>query len=425
MPSPADPSPAEPPPAGPSHDAVDLPRLRRTLGVPALSRLVDRLAQRIELGRPLSGPLTLAGVSAAERTALGGLLGSRRGGASVTVDLDAVAQTMRAAGIAPGLTSAVQSLAGPIVPRADLQAAQAQARSLALAVVDGCLHANEPWFADWVAWLSAGPLTRLLRSDAADLIAQTVAVLDRLPGAGLPLSVLAERATGDTKALAPEEPLARLALRALALRAGCAPPADRAAQRELWASAGVIVDDLASQVLLLNVRTIEGGTVSGWLNDAADLGIPFRLTLQQLRLRPVAAVAADIFVCENPAVLRAATAELGRDCAPLVCTEGVPSAACHGFLEAAVAAGARLRWRADFDWAGLRITGAARARHAAAPWRMGSEDYAAALDAGGSEPLRGAPADSPWDPALAPLLAETGHAVMEERLIPQLLADLH
>ncbi|MBC6458894.1 DUF2399 domain-containing protein [Actinomadura sp. HBU206391] len=38
--------------------------------------------------------------------------------------------------------------------------------------------------------------------------------------------------------------------------------------------------------------------------------------------------------------------------------------------------------------------------------------------------MRGTPADSSWDPALAPLLAETGQAVMEERLIPHLLADL-
>ncbi|GAA2096937.1 TIGR02679 family protein [Actinomadura alba] len=411
-------------PADPSQDAVDLPRLRRTLGAPALSGLVDRLVQRIRLGRPLSGSLTLSGISDAERRALRGLLGSRYGGASVTINLDALAETLRAAGIAPDLESALQSLAGPIVSRADLQAAEAEARSLALAVLDGCVHAGEPWFADWVVQLSAGPLTRLLRSDAAELIAQAVAVLDRLPGVSLPLSVLAERATGDTKSLASEEPLSRLVLRALALRAGTAPPVGSEARRALWASAGVIVDDLASQVLLLNVRAHPGATVPDWLNDAADLGIPFRLTLQQLRLQPVVPVVPEIFVCENPAVLRAATAELGRGCAPLVCTEGVPSAACHALLEAAATAGARLRWRADFDWAGLRITGAALTRHGAVPWRMGSEDYAAALEAGASEPLRGTPADSSWDPALAPLLAETGQAVMEERLIPHLLADL-
>jgi Protein of unknown function C-terminus (DUF2399) len=32
--------------------------------------------------------------------------------------------------------------------------------------------------------------------------------------------------------------------------------------------------------------------------------------------------------------------------------------------------GTPLHWRADFDWAGLRIIGAALTRHAALPWRM-------------------------------------------------------
>ena len=77
--------------------------------------------------------------------------------------------------------------------------------------------------------------------------------------------------------------------------------------------------------------------MSGWLNDAAGSGIPFRLTLQQAAL--VSAPAADIYVCENPAVLRVAEAELGAGGATLVCTEGVPSAACHAVLGKATARG--------------------------------------------------------------------------------------
>jgi Protein of unknown function C-terminus (DUF2399) len=51
-------------------------------------------------------------------------------------------------------------------------------------------------------------------------------------------------------------------------------------------------------------------------------------------------------------------------------------------------------------------------------------DYEAALAAGPTERLRGSAADCLWDPALANLMAKTGRAVMEERLIPLLLADL-
>ncbi len=55
---------------------------------------------------------------------------------------------------------------------------------------------------------------------------------------------------------------------------------------------------------------------------------------------------------------------------------------------------------------------------------MSAADHESALAAGDSEPLRGSPAPSPWDPALARRMRETGRAVMEERMLPLLLADL-
>jgi hypothetical protein len=100
----------------------------------------------------------------------------------------------------------------------------------------------------------------------------------------------------------------------------------------------------------------------------------------------------------------------------------VPSTACWRLLGAA--AGVEVRWRNDFDWAGLRITAAAVERIAARPWRMGEADYTAALATGGSEPLRGAPAPSPWEPGLAAALTRAGRSVMEERLVSVLLDDL-
>lgn len=137
---------------------------------------------------------------------------------------------------------------------------------------------------------------------------------------------------------------------------------------------------------------------------------------------PLIAQVEQVFVCENPAVLRSAAARLGACSAPLVCTEGVPSTACWRLL--GTVGDAEIRWRNDFDWTGLRITGAALDRIAARPWRMDEADYTAALKSGDTEPLRGAPAPSPWDPGLAEALADAGRSVMEERLVPDLLADL-
>src|SRR5260370_29936121 len=76
----------------------------------------------------------------------------------------------------------------------------------------------------------------------------------------------------------------------------------------------------------------------------------------------------------------------------------MPSAACHKLLGSAVAQGARSHWRADFDWTGLRIVGAAITAHGAQPWRMTAADYRHALETGESTPLTGSPAATPMGP---------------------------
>jgi uncharacterized protein (TIGR02679 family) len=163
-----------------------------------------------------------------------------------------------------------------------------------------------------------------------------------------------------------------------------------------------------------------GGVLGRWLTEAAAMGMPFRVTLHQLSTMPVLVDVPSVYVCENPAVLRAAAAELGSRCAPLVCTEGIPSAACHRLLAAAP----QLHWRGDFDWTGLRTTAAAVVRYGAVPWRMSAADYSTALAGGDSEPLKGSPVMSPWDPELADRMRSAGRAVMEERLVPRLVSDL-
>ncbi|EGX54912.1 hypothetical protein SZN_35532 [Streptomyces zinciresistens K42] len=339
-----------------------------------------------------------------------------------------------------GLLQTLGRLHGPLRDRPAERADEQGRRDRALESAHSSRLARQGWFAAWLDRIAAdGTLTRLVRRGDAPLLGAAVRVLERLTGdvdgsAGspkpapgvLPLPVLAEWATGDTKALVPGAPLEQLVLRALAQRAGGGSevPTDRAGRRALWESAGAIADDLASQVLVLNIGAEGDTVVCDWLRDAADFGIPFRLTLHQLATDPVVPAARTVFVCENPAVLRAAAGELRETGAALVCTEGVPSAACHKLLGDAVRAGARLHWRADFDWVGLRITANAMARHGARPWRMTAADYTAALGEGGSTPLAGPPAPSPWDPGLALSMAASGSTVMEERLLPVLLSDL-
>ncbi|MCF6476510.1 DUF2399 domain-containing protein [Nonomuraea sp. MG754425] len=123
----------------------------------------------------------------------------------------------------------------------------------------------------------------------------------------------------------------------------------------------------------------------------------------------------------TPAVLRAAVG-VGVGQAALICTEGVPSLACHRLLAACT--GRTLRWRGDFDWTGLRTTAHAVDSYEAEPWRIDTATYEQALARGESEPLKGSPAASSWAPDLAGRMLATGRAVIEERIVAELIADL-
>jgi uncharacterized protein (TIGR02679 family) len=394
------------------------------------TRLLAAARRRLErTGGVLDGEIGLTDPSEAERRTVIGITGRYRPETARRLavplrDLDGYLYDR----YGTGLLQTLGRLHGPLRDRPAERADEDARREQALKSAHSSRLARKGWFATWLELIAGdGTLTRLVRRGDAPLLDAAVRVLERLTGdptGTLPLPVLAEWATGDTKALAPGTPLEQLVLRALAQRTGGDVPRERAGRRTLWESAGAIADDLASQVLVLNIGAEGDTVVCDWLRDAADFGIPFRLTLHQLATDPVVPAARTIFVCENPAVLRAAAGELKDTGAALVCTEGVPSAACHKLLGDAVRAGARLHWRADFDWAGLRITADAVARHGARPWRMTAADYTAALSKGESTPLAGPPAASPWDPELARAMNVSCSTVMEERLLPALLSDL-
>jgi hypothetical protein len=130
-----------------------------------------------------------------------------------------------------------------------------------------------------------------------------------------------------------------------------------------------LADDLASRVLVLNLPA-EGEGLGEWLTGAARYGTPFQVTLHQLDAHPIQVFCPQIFVCENPAVLRRACAELGPACPPLVCTEGRPSGAFHRLAGLVVGAGAEL-------WVPRRLRLARcgdRGGRDRAPWRAGLAD---------------------------------------------------
>jgi len=388
---------------------------------------VFRIRSKLERGERLDGTVTLVGATPAQRRAVGRLLGHNPGrGSSLSVDLPAVATELFRAAAAPNLRAAVEELGGPVRDLAAERAAELQRWGDALGPMQASPLADLAWYREWLEHIRRdGTVTRLIRQGHSDVLGQATAVLEQLPCGSEPpdaaLSKLAATVTGTARALT-DGPLANLVLRALAIREGVSAPASEEAAQALWSSIGIVSDDLACQVLVLNLRS-GGEPVGRWLTEAAIAGEPFRLTLRQLVKAPVLPWALDIYVCASSALVRAAADELGQDCPALICTEGEPSVACSRLLQAASASGSVLHWHADFSWAGLRSTATAIQRFRAQPWQMAASDYEDHMRQGGA-PLRGRPEPASWDPRLAELMQRAGRSVSEDRMSASLLADL-
>jgi uncharacterized protein (TIGR02679 family) len=239
------------------------------------------------------------------------------------------------------------------------------------------------------------------------------------------LAELAATITGDTKTLNPGTVLATLVLRGLAFRLGSDRPKTTEERRDLWDRSGVIVDDLASRVLVLNLPA-EGDGLGEWLTSAKARGVPFYVTLHQLVTMPITVPPRQLVrACENPAILRRAAGQLGADAEPLVCTEGQPSTAFRRLAAAIARAGGRLAYHGDFDWPGIAIANGVITRHNARPWRLTAAEYEGAIKKNADYvSLAGTPQPTPWDPSLAATMTEHGRAIYEESVADRLIADL-
>ncbi|MFE7615607.1 TIGR02679 family protein [Streptomyces sp. NPDC057496] len=408
----------------PGADGLDTDRLGRLLGDPGLAWLLERARRRMAAGRPLTGTVTLARPDELQREAAERLLGRAPGaGRSLTVRLDAVDEVLRRSGAGPdGLEAAVVALTGPVAVHAEVRDREERAWEDAYAP----FAALDPGLADWAERVRGdGLVRRLARTPeaAGPLVDATARALRALPAVP-PVSraTFAARHLSGAHALDEGTPLAALVLSGLRALTGFPDGSGAEWRREAWASAGLLRDDVSSTVLTLNLR----GTPA--LDWAADEGEPAVLTLRSLtRHAPSGALpgTGTVYVCENPAVLSAAADTFGPACPPMVCLQGQPSAAALVLLRDLSARGAGFLHHGDFDWGGMRIAAALGRGVAWRPWRFGAADYLAAL-AGVTEPQRltGAPAETPWDPALAAVLTEHGIRVEEEAVLDDLLSDL-
>lgn len=425
-------------------------RVERLLGGADLAPLRLRLRRYIE--RRIDGAtgqsLLLTQLSATEHEALALLTGRPTSPArSVRIDIARLDAALHAAGIAGSLREVLEQIDGPIASRTDAKVAMQAAWS----GVSNSIG-RDARLRDWLQTFGATTLLkRLTRQDvvaAGQLLAGADAVLRRLPAAGMTRAQLAAQTLGNAHALDAGQPTATVVLAAwrhceavAAPGTGVAVPptgtdgddtdpiedvgAPRAPDeraRDIWARAGVLVNELARPALILNLPTLARSGALGLAGEPAYLSLR-----QMLRARPQWSVRdIPIFVCENPNLLAIAADRLGAHCAPMVCTDGMPAAAQRTLLTQLTQAGARLHYHGDFDWPGIHIANHVLRTWQARPWRLAAADYeAAARDAPHTRrDLADNGPDAAWDTMLAPAMRRHGLAIAEEAVTVSLLEDL-
>lgn len=416
-------------------------RLQRLLGGDHFASLRKRLRQRFERA-PLDAAvdfIRIGKLSAEERAALASLVGRPpRFSSSLQVDVRLVDAALQRSGIATSLRDALEQLDGPI---AHLAATRLRLQALWSDAIDGCSHSGLMELLQTPAGIRL--IKRLARQHppaAAELCRRAEAVLQRLPAKGITRSQLAADVLGDAHALDNGQATATLVLAVWRQTAPLAsdkdddapmePAEDRNPERsdgaerarDIWARAGVLVNELARPALFLNLPTKETKS------HAWSSGEPVYASLRSLLRSPPAWDVADrkVYVCENPNLLAIAADHWGQDCAPLVCTDGMPAAAQRCLLSQLAKARARLFYHGDFDWPGLHIGNHVIREHGAQPWRFGAADYDTAVRAAPTlgQPLVGRTVDALWDDALAKVMRQRRVAIAEEAMAASLLPDL-
>jgi uncharacterized protein (TIGR02679 family) len=418
--------------------AID-PRLQRLLGDDRFASLRKRLRRRFErasLDAPFGG-FRIDQLTADEHAALASLLGRPgRYAGSLQVDVGRIDLALRNAGIAVSLRDALEQLDGPI---AHLATTRLTLQTMWSAVLESSTHDALIELLQTPAGM--GLLKRLTRqnpTEALQLCRRVEAVLQRLPASGMTRSQLAADALGNPHALDDSQPAATLVLtiwRQLIARLDgkddvLDPAKDKDLKlagrverdRDVWARAGVLVNELARPALFLNLP------VRGTAARDRPPGEPAYASLRSLLRSPPPWDVADrkVYICENPNLVAIAADHWGAGCEPLVCTDGMPAAAQRCLLSQLANSQAQLCYHGDFDWPGVTIGNHVMREHGAQSWRFDASDYEAAAE--GVSDMRhilvGKAVRAIWDDGLMTAMQRHGLSIAEEALAASLLKDL-
>jgi len=397
---------------------------------PGLDRLWSSVRKRLENNglRITSVPLKLGGLHATEIEALCALLGRRRpSDDAINVDLRRLDRLLASSAVELGLIDTLEALDGPLRDRQGERLARNMARLEVQMSTDGHPMADDPDVRRWIEHVRQRGLLTRIETNGANAKEAMIATLDgvrwllasedALRTSPIPLSTLAAMQSGDAHALDPDTAVGGLLADALGSLSG----ADDA--RSAWQAFGVQLDQVSSSALALSLPGSVGSICGAATADGQALRITWRMFEHGFGLDPTRLRGARVRICENPAVVSMAADQLGGDCAPLVCTEGMPSGVTAALIGALADAGADLRVHADFDLGGVAIVHHIIGRFDAVPWRMSAANYLGALD-GPTTALDRRIGTIEWDPELADAMNAHRRSIHEEALVADLLGDL-
>ncbi|WP_280274515.1 DUF2399 domain-containing protein [Nocardia wallacei] len=387
----------------------DLPDgLRAWAELPGPASVLDAIRRRARRGAQLETGSLRVDLTAGRRRQVARLLGTAWEVSGRPVSLPALTRGLADHGLT--IRQFVETLDGtPLVARRDIAAAEYRAAQQERQHVEHTLTAAGITGASIDAWLSAPGAPRPGTGATAALAGRIARVWPQLPWAGPPtrLAQLAATAADGAHGLDYDTDLGRAVARLIAATAGVARPKRPGREwRAAWAAAGVRCDTVSSRVLTLNLPLD--------ITAGHRRGVPLWLTLRDMtgpwHFTPIPS---RLYVCENPTIIEAAADELGADCPPLVCTDGIPSLAALDLIAGAAGQDITILVRADIDRAGFTITDTLQSvAPAATPWRFDINTYTTHF---------GIPADAA---TLVEIHHRHGRDLHEEVLLPQLLDDL-
>lgn len=314
------------------------------------------------------------------------------------------------------LPAVIGEIAGPVGNRArTLQAARAE-RDAALEAVAATA---EPMGAAVVEWARQAvrslPGTIVGRVEDVNVVLQ---VLDSVRAEPELLPVLAARATGDPHGFDAGTRCGELLVGCAAAAAGQGTVGSTLARRAVLYRFGIVADELSSTVSAWRLPFPSSHPLRAAGRALTDAGEPAVLSLSMVQRWPVSAPGERVLVVENPSVL--ATAAARRFPGPVVCSSGQPSAAVAQLVSQLANSEADVVVHADFDPGGFAVVNSLAAL-GARPWRMGADDYAAALERS-QAPWEGdrVPA-TPWSPELRGRFVHERRVVYQEQLLDVIL----